>query len=78
MVCRDGGRGTASRCRLRGCRYSVWGWWCGGLDWLAGDEDGEDQAGQGDDEHRGEGDGEGLALGEFDGEQGRADQGGAE
>ena len=59
-------------------QISVWEWWCGGLDWLAGDEDGEDQAGQGDDEHRGEGDGEGLALGEVDGEQGQADQGGAE
>ena len=48
------------------------------LDWLAGDEDGEDQADQSDDQHHGEGHGEWLALGEFDGDQGRADQGGAE
>ena len=49
-----------------------------GLGWLTGDEDGEDQADQGDHEHDGEGDGEGLPLGKVDGDQHRADEGGAE
>src|SRR5271166_6131715 len=39
------GRGTASRCRLRGRRCRAWTCRFRGLDWLAGDEDGEDQAG---------------------------------
>jgi len=35
--------------------------------WLAGNEDGDDQAGQGEDQHHGEGHGKWLSFGQFDG-----------
>ena len=72
------GRGTASRCRLRGRRCRAWTCRFRGLDWLAGDEDGEDQADEGEHEQHDEGGGEWLALGQFGGDQDRADQGGAQ
>lgn len=62
-----------SRCRLSSRGFGTWAWRGAGAGELAGDEDGEDEADERDHEHDPQGDREGLALGELDGHQGRAD-----
>ena len=80
MVCRDGGRGrgilTVSVAEAAGAAPGLAG--SVASIGLRGIEDGKDQADEGDHEQHDEGGGEWLALGQFDGDQGRADQGGAE
>ena len=68
---------TASWCRLPGRGFRARTWRCRGLDRLTGDEDGQDQADEGDHEHHGKGDGEGLA-GVLSHRQGRARAGPAD